>query len=76
MGYKANAKVLREFCSPEINAELSQKMNSNLAGCLDCVMAYHYARQHFLTTNETSQKVMTLNGIRSGNCQHANVIMT
>ena len=58
MGYKENAEALEEFCSPEINTELSQKMNSNLAGCLDCVMAYHYAKEHFLSRNESCQKVM------------------
>ena len=55
--YKANAKVLKDFCSPEINTELSEKMNSNLAGCYDCVMAYHYARQYFLKRNQSAQKV-------------------
>ena len=56
MGYKENAEVLEEFCSAEINTELSQKMNSNLAGCLDCVMAYHYAEEHF-SRNESCEKV-------------------
>ena len=55
--YKANAKVLKDFCSPEINTELSAKINSNLAGCYDCVMAYHYARQYFLKRNQSAQKV-------------------
>ena len=58
MGYKENAEALEEFCSAEINTELSQKMNSNLAGCLDCVMAYHYAKEHFFSRNESGQKVM------------------
>ena len=58
VGYKGNAEALEEFCSLEINAELSQKMNSNLAGCLDCVMAYHYATENFLSRNESCQKVM------------------
>ena len=34
VGYKENAEALEEFCSAEINTELSQKMNSYLAGCL------------------------------------------
>ena len=58
MEYKENAEVLEEFCSAEINTELSRKMNSNLAGCLDCVMAYHYAKEQFLSRNESCQKVL------------------
>ena len=57
MGYKENAEALEEFCSAEINTELSQKKNSNLAGCLDFVMAYHYAKEHFLSRNESCEKV-------------------
>ena len=55
-GYEENAKALREFCSPEMDDDLLCKMQSNLAGCLDCVMAYHYARQYFLKRNESSRK--------------------
>ncbi|XP_028393069.1 probable helicase senataxin isoform X2 [Dendronephthya gigantea] len=55
-GYKANAKVLVEFCSPEMDDDLTRKMQLNLTGCLDCVMAYHYARQYFLKRNASSRK--------------------
>ena len=58
MGYKANSKVLKEFCSAENNThELLQRMNSNLSGCLNCVMAYHYARQYFLKRNKSAENV-------------------